>query len=440
MTINRRAMLHGLFGGASLLGLRSLATGLPISLLMRPLEARAEYEEAACTNKEAAQYLILSTSLQGDPLNANVPGTYEFPEIVHPPDPRMAKTALSLAGKPTTAAKPWADLPQDVLDRTAFFHHTTLTNGHGGERKVLELMGGTQRNEMFVSIFSKYLAGCLGTVQKQPISLAAQNGSEYLFYEGRALPPLTPNGLRATLLNEPGPLTDLQNMRDKQLDRLNALYKAQGTATQRAFLDRIAKSQAEVRGISQELLDNLAAIDGNDKDDQIVAAAVLIRMNVTPVLSMRISFGADNHFDEGLEDEASSTVSGVAAIGRLQAKLAEMGLKDKVTFAMMNVFGRTLSVRGLSGRDHLGNHHVTVMIGSRVKGGIIGGLAPNEGGADFKALPIDSTTGAGTKSGDIPFEETLGAVGKTLGAAVGVPASVLDEKIFKGKIVPAALV
>ena len=37
------------------------------------------------------------------------------------------------------------------------------------------------------------------------------------------------------------------------------------------------------------------------------------------------------------------------------------------------------------------------------------------------------------------FADTLGAVGKTLGAAVGVNQSVLDSQITQGKVVTAAL-
>ena len=47
--------------------------------------------------------------------------------------------------------------------------------------------------------------------------------------------------------------------------------------------------------------------------------------------------------------------------------LASLGLLDKVTFAFWNVFGRNLDgiskVTSRTGRDHYGNHNVSVMIG-----------------------------------------------------------------------------
>ena len=55
---------------------------------------------------------------------------------------------MTLSGKTYTAAKPWASLPQAMLDRTCFFHHTTLTNSHANEGKVLKLMGAVKRQEM----------------------------------------------------------------------------------------------------------------------------------------------------------------------------------------------------------------------------------------------------------------------------------------------------
>ena len=59
---------------------------------------------------------------------------------------------------------------------------------------------------------------------------------------------------------------------------------------------------------------------------------------------------------------------------------------------------------------------------------------------DYQATGIDSATGNSVAGGgDIPYEQTLGAVGKTLGRAVGVEQTVLDDQITRGKVVTAAL-
>ena len=69
--LTRRNALQGWLAGAGFLGLRSLATGLPISFLVNPRSARAA---DACGTGAGAQYLILSMSASGDALNCNVPG------------------------------------------------------------------------------------------------------------------------------------------------------------------------------------------------------------------------------------------------------------------------------------------------------------------------------------------------------------------------------
>jgi Protein of unknown function (DUF1501) len=431
----RRAILDGLFG-AGWLGLRALATGVPAAVLANPRRALAA-DTPACFDKTKAQYLILSTSGSGDPLNANVPGTYAYPDIAHPLDPSMAKTSFKLGGSTVEAALPWSTLPQAVLDRTTFFHHTTLTNSHANQNKVMRLMGGTKRQEMLVSFFANQLASCMGTVQAEPVVVGASGSGEFLSYQGRVLPALSPSALRDTLANPVGPLGTLQQLRDQDLNRLNTIFKAHGTTEQRTFLDRLATTQSEARGISQSLLENLSAITANDATNQVLAAVTLIKMNVTPVVSMHIPFGGDNHTDADLAGEAKQTVAATATIALLYQKLTELGLQDQVTFAAMNVFGRTLAKKGTTGRDHLANHHATILIGKGIKPGVVGGLMPKAG--DYAAMPIVSSTGAGDASGDIPFEETLGALGKTLGTAIGVSQAALTENITVGKPVTSAL-
>ena len=54
---------------------------------------------------------------------------------------------------------------------------------------------------------------------------------------------------------------------------------------------------------------------------------------------------------------------------------------------MYNVFGRTLGPGSTGGRQHNGNHQVSIAIGKPFRGGVIGGVGPV--GGDFGALPID---------------------------------------------------
>jgi hypothetical protein len=434
MKHNRRNLLRTTLFGAGGLGLRALATGLPVSFLSRPLAARAD--DYQCPDHDRAQYLILSTSSAGDPLNVNVPGTYEFPDIAHAADPRMAPTPISLGGKSYTGAQLWSTLPPWVLDRTVFFHHATFTNNHANLPKALRLMGQTARQEMLPSIFAKYMAPCFGTVQVDPISAGA---GDVLSIDGRSLPNVAPTGLRDLLASPKTALTRLQPLRDAALDEVHAVLKDRGTTAQKQYLDRLAQSRQQARTLGGDLVDMLAGIKSNGADGQILAAVALIKMNVSPVVGIHLSFGGDNHTDAGLvRSEVPQHESGIKQIGQLMEMLRMAGLQDRVTFAAYNVFGRTLKKNGTTGRDHWASHHATVMIGKGLQAGVVGGLEPKA--SDYYATPIDSRTGAATPGGgDIPFTDTLAAMGKTLGAALGVPAATLDRHIGGGKVVTGAI-
>src|SRR3989475_5362802 len=98
MDASRRQFLIRTLFGAGMLGLRSLATGIPMSILADPRRALAADSTTACP-PNPAQYILFSSSGNGDPVNANVPGAYAMTRIRHPPDPPMAPTPLMLAGK-----------------------------------------------------------------------------------------------------------------------------------------------------------------------------------------------------------------------------------------------------------------------------------------------------------------------------------------------------
>ncbi len=420
------------------MGVRALATGLPLSMLAEG-SAHADPSDAGtppCATNP--QYIYLLTSVDGDPMNANVPGTYDDPGVYHPASPQMKATPMTVGGKQTTAALPWSTLSSAMLSRTVFFHHSTYTNGHGDATKVSRLQGAVQRQECMVSLFANNLAGCLNTVQPQPLLLS----DNLITFAGAVLPTLSPPALQAVLLSPKGPLKGLQQIRDRHLDELNALVKQSGTASQRKLIDRYALSQSQARGLEQQLLNDLSQIKGTTRTDQNIAAAVLFRMGVSPVVVGRYSFGGDNHVDISLSSETSNHVASISALADFEARLATYGLTDKVTIVLQNVFGRTLSLAAnkgnRNGRNHSAYHHCSVLIGSGFRGAVVGGIREGANG-DFRATGINSTTGSSDDASDIPYEETLGAMGKTLGVAVGVSRSVVDVQITKGTVVASAL-
>jgi hypothetical protein len=284
-------------------------------------------------------------------------------------------------------------------------------------------------------------------VQAAPVAVGASgNASELLSYSGRMLPAISPLQLKQLLAGSNSPLVQMRSLRDSALDQLNQLAKSDGNSVQQQFLDALATSQTQVRELASQLATTLNSITANDVKGQSLAAAALIAANVTPVVTMHIAFGGDNHSDQNLQAEADQTVSGVTGIQTLMTSLASLNLTDKVTFATMNVFGRNLNgiakVTSRAGRDHYGNHCVTVMIGKNVAPGVIGGITPDSSGA-YVAAGISSATGAASASGDISPDDTHLAAARTLGAALGIPASVMNGDFISsagGAVVPAALV
>ncbi len=418
MELSRRRLLMNTLFGAGMIGLRSLATGIPISILANPRRALAG----------------------GDPINANVPGMYLNPQIGHPTDPSMAPASLTLAGAPYTAALPWTQLPQALLDRTVFFHHGTYTVVHPDEGKVMALEGDVSGNEMLPSLLASQLAPLLGTVQTEPIVLGPRNTSEDITYQGRPQPILAPSALASLLAPPAGPIGTLTALRDSDLNRLNAYFKSTGNAAQGAFIDQYVQSQAQVRALSESLLTALEAIPDDSPSSQVMAAITLIRMKAAPVISINIPFGGDNHVDTGLVEETAQTVTGVATIGQIWSQLVAAGIQDSVSFLSLNVFGRTLAAStSTNGRQHNENHHVAVMFGSGFQGGVIGGVEPVQG--DFGAMSISSMTGAGVANGggDISFANTLQSMGATFGAGAGVAPAFLTQNIEGSTIIQPAL-
>jgi len=448
----RQALLTGLFG-AEYIGLRALATGLPAWFLANPRRASAQDMQCAIAARDTMQYLVLSTSSQGDPLNANAPGTYEAPEIIHPLQPTLTPTMITLGGKAYGAALPWAGtdvggaLSPATLARINFFHYSTRSTVHGDQPKVMKLLGATSKSEMLVSAYAKHLATCFGTVQTEPVAVGARgNASELVSFAGRTLPSISPTQLKQLLTGvKNNPLLALRTVRDASLTKLNDLAKSNGTTAQRQFLDAMAQSRTQVRALADALATTLNAITADDVKGQALAAAALISANVTPVVTMHIPFGGDNHTDTDLATEAAQTVTGVQGIQILMDALAGLGLTDKVTFATLNVFGRNLNgiakTDGRTGRDHFGNHAVSVLIGKNIAPGVTGGVVQGTSVA-YAASDIDSASGAAVPGANIPVAQSNLALARTLGAALGIPADLLASDLQAsagGKIVASTL-
>lgn len=477
MNLTRRdAMAAGLFGGG-MLGLRSLVSGLPVKLLMDPKKALAETTYTCNSAITNPQFVVMCTSGSGDPFACNAPGTYDdggvgtgmdFAKLVHPTDAQSLVTginpvSLQFGSRTYKAAGPWAFLGSgtgnaNVLGQTAVCHIMTDTPVHPKEPQVLELMGATQYQEMFPSVLAKLLGPCLGTLQVQPISVGAISPSESLSFSGQALPTIPPGALRATLTNPSGILSNqqVQQLRDDTLQKMHDWYTSGAvtvSAAQKQYLDSYITSQQQVRGISQGMLSMLNGIGqkgSTTNSDQITAVIALILMKVAPVIAVHFPFGGDNHSDKNFANEAGQTVTGMQAIASLfnQLNKSVNGIADltqSVSFVNLNVFGRTMDLAAnTAGRNHNPNHEVSMMIGSGFNGGVYGGVnapvsANGQTNGDWACMPINSTSGVASTSGDIKPLDTLASWAKTVMRGVGIDETTVDAQIQSGTVIKAAL-
>jgi len=413
-------------GGAAGLLLRGLASGLPPAWLARPAFAQ---------DAEPPQTLILSVRSAGDPVNANCPGSY-VPGVAHNPAATMAARDLRLGDVATRAAAPWADLPEALRSRMAFFHHASRAAAHPEQAKVLTMHSavralGVSAPEQLPAAVAQMTAGSIGTLQLEPVPVA----KSVLSIAGQPLQTVGPEALRTLFDGTDGDLADLRDLRDNTLDTIYAGLRESGTRSQKAFLERYAASRGQARALGENLGALLEGIPSDDPvADQVRAAVALARLRVAPVISISLGFGGDNHNDAELTEEADQTVLGVGHIGLLWSELQAAGLQDAVTFALLNVFGRTLARNSQGGRNHNRHHGVMVAFGKGIRGGVIGGP-----GEDLRARGVDPVSGAPVADGGIPADATLEAAGRSLLSALGIPDEVAEERLRGGQVVQTFL-
>ncbi|HMU41041.1 MAG TPA: DUF1501 domain-containing protein [Pseudomonadota bacterium] len=423
MKVSRReALKNGLFG-VGLLSLRSIATGLPASVLLSPGEALSEPRNPAA---KPGRFLVLSLSTSGDPLNANAPGSYES-GVAHPPDPLFAAVPIRLAQKRLVAARVWSRFPQKLMDRTVFFHHATGQISHPSLPTLLEV--GKDAVSAPV-LFAQDLATRLSAVSPLPLLLGAD---EVLYARGERLPRILPLQFRDLLQTGQTSVTRLEALREDTLSRLSRMRTFQ--KNKQAFS---AQTAQEAKRLGQQLAADLSQIKDDGPTAQVIAAAIAIRLGLSPVVAIRIPFGGDNHFDAGLQQEAKEYRSGVEAVALLWEKLSAYGMADRTCFAHMSVFGRTLKRQGLVGRDHWALHNTALLQGAAFSGGVVGGIVARDG--DFAAQAIDGKTGAPHDGADISASESTPALLHTLGTALGVSQPTLLQNLPTAKLCRSCLV
>src|SRR3569623_2741863 len=117
--LKRRDALLGGLAGSGYLGLRALATGLPAWFLINPRRANAQPLQCMIDAKDKMQFLEVSTSFNGDPVNCNCPGTYENTDAIHPQQTAVEQPPVMLGSKSYGAALPWAAPAEPSKDGSA---------------------------------------------------------------------------------------------------------------------------------------------------------------------------------------------------------------------------------------------------------------------------------------------------------------------------------
>jgi len=216
---------------------------------------------------------------------------------------------------------------------------------------VMTLQGFVSHHEMLVSLLSAQLAGCLGTVQAQPLALGPRSASEGLTVGGRPQPILSPSALASLLLvagraARADPAAPRRRHRPAQ--RLVPAERQLGAAGvhRPATRSRSSRRAASPKACSARSPPSRTTAPTR----RWPAALILFRMNVSPVISIHHSVRWRQPHRTALARESTETVAGVASIGKLWTQLNAAGLQDRVTFATINVFGRTLSAAKGNGR------------------------------------------------------------------------------------------
>ncbi|WP_053981897.1 DUF1501 domain-containing protein [Marinagarivorans algicola] len=439
----RHALIKSILGVGSV-QLRSLITGVPAALLLGN-------SHRALADEGDFKYTIFSHLSDGDPLNANAPGTYAENNA----DPRNYVQHRSDGGGVTgyengvdfnlgaarvKAAEPWSTLPEDLRSRLGFWHHGTYTNAHSDHRHVIRFHGaikdqnGAGSAQLAEAMADETYQG-LNTILKEPLSV----GGSSITYRGRAIPVLRPSAIKELFASSAANLDEMVALRDHFIDSTYKKMKREGTPAQLKFLDRYALSRVDAQEIATNLGSLITDIEEDNPSDQVKMAVALLQLGIAPTVTLGIRFGGDNH--GSIDNEVEQTGYAMKDLTIMWDKLKAANLQDKVVFASLNVFGRTLRYNTNGGRNHNGMHHTMLVAGSSIKPGVVGGIEPTKPTGtpvEFKATGINSNNRT-SNNPDIAYRDTLVSAGKTLAKAAGLSNERINIRFNGGKIITGAL-
>ncbi len=435
----REALIMALCSGGGL-GLRSLLTGVPIHFLTRRSMAQT-----------AGKHMIYCYSRDGDPVNSNAPGTYKT-GYEHPPAYQTPEN-ITLGSQTLQAAGVWNNLNNNIKQTANFFHLRTTAVAHNESNQALTLNGNVgpivgSSAEMLPSVISNEMSKLLGTQLDSPISMAASGntnvntqtvGAVSATFKGRNQQLYLPTGVKSLFPALSQNLTNARSIRDQYVDSLYSTLKATGTPAQKNYVDEHIVSGGRARQLGDQLVTALNTVDSDTEENVMKTAAALLALKVTPLVTLSINFGGDNHDDNAAKaTEVTGHTNGITTINSLYDALVSYGIQDQTIFSMLNIFGRDTRFNTRGGRHHYGSHTVMFSFGPGIKGGMIGDVAQTGSNNFYQSMAINSVTG-GTAGADIDANETHQSAAKSLIAATGVPEAKAETLVEGGKVVKAYL-
>ncbi|MEL6545547.1 MAG: hypothetical protein AAFQ82_13030, partial [Myxococcota bacterium] len=360
MTVTRRKILGGSMRSAIALSLRSAITGLPLPFLLNRSVKAAQ---------DPAKIMILASSAAGEGANVNGPGTYEpglEEQFQHPRvgeadrEDIFAQTVngvslgvgdlensieLMLGNQRVRMAQAYRALLPETLEHLAWFQHRTNVGIHPEYPSVLKNQGAVRGpdgrgSEEIPSAIAQETAEHLGTTTKTPFVLGGGN----LTHEGAPIASYSPTQARtlaASVGDAVGGTENFGRLYEFFIDRTYADVKANGTETQKRYLDRHASSRKQAREFGDGLAELLAGITDDSITSELRAAVAVAKLRLAPVVVTSFRFTGDNHSDAFLSEEVNHTLAMVNSVDAFWKEASAMGVINDVVFATLNVFGRS---------------------------------------------------------------------------------------------------
>ncbi|MEL6182580.1 MAG: hypothetical protein AAFS10_26725, partial [Myxococcota bacterium] len=411
MKLNRRQFNIRGFKAALGLSLGSAITGLPLGFLLR-----RDIQAAELPHK----FLILSMSGDGEPMNVNGPGAWgsELASTIRHPSSNISagiasseingtlytaadianSAPLMLGDQRVEAARCYQALPEGFLRNLSYNLYNSGVQAHPEFKRVITVHGHIVGQDntgvsTLASAIAEEMGPLLGTSTALPFVISGN-----FTHKGVPITPYAPLVLKETMLSRGNVLGGARNFGhayDHLMNRVYSDVRSGGNPTHRAFLDRYANSRADATMLGDQLTALLEDVQGNSEADAFKAALALIKIRFAPVIVVKHDYGRDNHADENLEREASATLNMMQALNVYWDKAGELGLRDEVVYATLDVFGRNPGgVDSSGGRGHFGVFTAGMIHGSHITGGLVGGIT--QGGRDNNqvvAAPFNTLDG-----------------------------------------------